>query len=458
MTSTVPGGLLHLAGARIICPYARLDVTGDVLIDQGRITVVRPGGGLEAPDAERVECAGMVLSPGFVDLHTHLREPGEEQKETIETGVLAALAGGFTTVCAMPNTQPALDSRLAVEAVLSRSEGLGVRVLPIGAITVGRAGQQLAPHATLASAGAVAFSDDGSPVSDAGIMRRALENSEPTGLPVVSHCEELSLSAGGSMHEGAVSARLGLPGIPAAAEEVMVRRDITLAEATGGRLHVAHISTAGAMDAVRDAKARGIPVTAEATPHHLLLTDEWVAGWGALDGEAPQETRHAASQRAYDTNTKVNPPLRSSEHVRAVVEGLRDGTIDAIATDHAPHATTDKECEFGCAAFGISGLETALGLLMGLVHRSEIELTHLVRLLTQGPTSTFGLTSSGIEEGAPANLTLLDPNREWTVHADRLLSRGKNTPLDGHTLRGQVKMTIAGTRIYRLPSLERTED
>ncbi|MDQ3328183.1 MAG: dihydroorotase, partial [Chloroflexota bacterium] len=387
-----------------------------------------------------------------VDLHTHLREPGEEQKETIQTGAAAALAGGFTTLCAMPNTNPALDSRISVETLCDRAGGLGVRVLPIGAITVGRKGEQLAPHNTLATAGVVAFSDDGSPVSNAGLMRRALQYSEPTGLPITSHCEELSLSAGGAMHEGAISSRLGIPGIPASAEEVMVRRDIALAEETGGRLHVAHISTAGAVQALREARARGVPITAEATPHHLLLTDDWVAGWGTLNGET--STERIVGVGAYDTSTKVNPPLRSKEHVRAVLDAVRDGTIDVIATDHAPHAQPDKACEYGCAAFGISGLETALGLLMVLVHRGELDLSRLVHLLTAGPASTFSLSAQGIREGAPADLVLFDPHQEWLVDSEMLLSRGKNTPLHGHTLRGRVLMTVVGTRTYRTNQME----
>lgn len=443
---------LLFAGARIVCPYNRLDAIGDVLLDGEKVALVRLGGGLEVADSERVDGSGLVLSPGFMDLHTHLREPGEEQKETIRTGTAAAMAGGFTTLCAMPNTRPALDSRLSVEALLTRSEGLGVRVLPIGAITVGRLGEQLSPHDALASAGAVALSDDGSPVSDAAVMRRALEYSEPVGLPVVSHCEEMSLSAGGSMHEGAISERLGIPGIPAAAEEVMVRRDIALAAMTGGRLHMAHISTGGSVDAVREAKAKGLPVTAEATPHHLLLTDEWVAGWGALDGHCRERAQLGST--AYDTSTKVNPPLRSREHVEAVVEGLRDGTIDSIATDHAPHGSTDKDCEYGCAAFGISGLETALGLLMELVHHGRLDLAELVALLTLGPARMFNLPASGIQEGARADLVLFDPGREWVVDAEALLSKGKNTPLHGHTLRGRVLITVAGTRVYRAPGTE----
>ncbi|MDQ3856520.1 MAG: dihydroorotase [Chloroflexota bacterium] len=443
---------LLFSGARLLCPYNGLDSVGDVLLEDGRIVQVRLGGGLDVESAERLDCRGLVLAPGFVDLHTHLREPGEEHKETIATGARAALAGGFTTLCAMPNTRPALDSRTAIEMVRERAEGVGVSVLPIGAITKGRAGDVLAPHRSMADAGAVAFSDDGSPVSDSGMMRRALEYSEPTGLPIVSHCEEYALSRGGAMHEGAVSARLGLPGAPASAEEVMVRRDVALARETGGRLHVAHLSTSGAVDAVREARARGLAVTAEVTPHHLLLTDEWVAGWGKLDGAGRDRSRLGAT--AYDTSTKVNPPLRSEEHVRAVLEGVQDGTIDAIATDHAPHSSLDKDCEYGCAAFGISGLETALGLLLHLVHRGDLALERLVSLLTLGPSRTFGLSADGIREGAAARLTLFDPELEWIVDGEQLLSKGKNTPLHGHRLRGKVWMTIAGDRTYRSNELE----
>jgi dihydroorotase len=249
------------------------------------------------------------------------------------------------------------------------------------------------------------------------------------------------------------SARLGIPGIPASAEEVMVRRDIALAEETGGRLHVAHISTRGAVEAVREARRRGVPITAEATPHHLLLTDEWVAGWGSLDGADGHDG--VLGDRAYDTSTKVNPPLRSREHVEAVVEAVADGTIDAVATDHAPHAATDKECEYGCAAFGISGLETALGLLMHLVHASRLDLPRLVRLLTLGPAATFGVPARGIAEGAPTELVLFDPERAWVVDAASMLSKGKNTPLDGHVLKGKVLMTVAGGRVYRAPEVGR---
>lgn len=442
---------LLLSGPRIVCPYTGLDVVGDVLVENGRIGRVRPGGGIEAPGAERVACDGLVLAPGLVDLHVHLREPGEEHKETIATGAAAALAGGFTSVCAMPNTRPALDSRLAIEAVLVRAAGLGVRVLPIGAITIGRGGERLAPHAALRDAGAVALSDDGFPVSDAAVMRRALQYSTVTGLPIVAHSEDLALAADGAMHEGAISARLGLPGIPALAEEVLVRRDVALARETGGRLHVAHVSTAGAVDAIREGKARGVAVTAEVTPHHLLLTDGWVAGWGALDG--PDRGGGVLGEGAYDTATKVNPPLRSSEHLRAALEGIRDGTIDAIATDHAPHAVTDKACEYADAAVGISGLETALALALGLVHRRELSLPDLVRLLTAAPSRAFDLPARGIAEGAPAELALFDPERLWTVRAEAFVSRGKNTPLDGHELRGKVLMTLAGERVYRAPEL-----
>ncbi len=441
-----------LRNGRLICPFTGVDRTADVLVEDGRIAAVGHGGGIVTENAEVLDLAGKIISPGFVDLHTHLREPGEEHKETIATAVEAALAGGFTTVCAMPNTQPALDSRITIETVARRSEGLGVRVLPIGAITVGRRGEQLAPLGSMAAAGAVAFSDDGSPVSDAGLMRRALEYSRPMGLPIVTHAEELALSAGGSMHEGAVSARLGVRGIPAAAEEVMVRRDVALAEMTGGRLHVAHVSTVGAVDAIREAKRRGVAVTAEATPHHLALTDEWVAGWEDLDGDGRPPT--ALGERAYDTSTKVNPPLRSRDHVEAVIEGVRDGTIDAIATDHAPHSPLEKECEYGCGAFGISGLETALGLAMTLVGRGAATLPRLVALLTSEPARAFGLPPQGVREGARAELVVFDPEREWVVDPSRMASRGRNTPLDGHRLRGRVLLTIAGERVWRSPELE----
>jgi dihydroorotase len=375
-------------------------------------------------------------------VHTHLRDPGLEYKEDIESGTRAAARGGFTTVCAMPNTEPAMDTRSVVEYVLREAAARAhVRVLPIGAVSKGRQGKELAELGDLAQAGCVAFSDDGAPIWDATLMRRALEYSAAFGLPIIDHCEDPSLANDGVMNEGRVSTRLGLRGAPAASEEAAVSRDIPLAEATGSHLHVAHVSTRGAIEAIRGAKARGVRVTAEVTPHHLTLTDEVVA-FGANGG----------AELVYETNAKVNPPLRTQEDVAACVEGLIDGTIDCIATDHAPHAVIEKLCEFDDAAFGISGLETAFGLCMRLVHSGRIELSTLIERMTAGPARALGLERhvSGIgtlAEGGPADIVLLDPSAEWVVEPERFASKGKNTPLGGLTLRGAVVMTIAGGRV-----------
>ena len=367
----------------------------------------------------RIDCRGLTLLPGFVDLHCHLREPGLEHKETIRTGTAAAAAGGFTTVCCMPNTEPAIDTLATLRLVqdTARSQG-AVRVLPIAAVTRGRAGSELTDMAELAGAGAVAFSDDGSPVADSRLMRLALEYAASFGRPVIDHCEDPRLTAGGAMHEGAVSERLGLPGWPTAGEEVMVARDIALAAQTGAHVHLAHLSTAPAVELVRAAKRRGIHVTAEVTPHHLTLTDAWVERGG------------------YDTNCKVNPPLRTDADRAALLEGLIDGTIDAIATDHAPHARVEKECEFESAAFGISNLETAFGSLMGLVHAGQLPFEVLVDKLTRGPAAVLGLS---LPED---DWTLVDPDAEWMVDVDRFRSRGRNSPLHGQRLTGRVLLTV----------------
>ncbi|HUZ78619.1 MAG TPA: dihydroorotase [Chloroflexota bacterium] len=367
----------------------------------------------------RIDCRGLTLLPGFVDLHCHLREPGLEHKETIRTGTAAAAAGGFTTVCCMPNTEPAIDTLATLRLVqdTARSQG-AVRVLPIAAVTRGRAGSELTDMAELAGAGAVAFSDDGSPVADSRLMRLALEYAASFGRPVIDHCEDPRLTAGGAMHEGAVSERLGLPGWPTAGEEVMVARDIALAAQTGAHVHLAHLSTAPAVELVRAAKRRGIRVTTEVTPHHLTLTDAWVERGG------------------YDTNCKVNPPLRTDADRAALLEGLIDGTIDAIATDHAPHARVEKECEFESAAFGISNLETAFGSLMGLVHTGQLPFEVLVDKLTRGPAAVLGLS---LPED---DWTLVDPDAEWMVDVDRFRSRGRNSPLHGQRLTGRVLLTV----------------
>jgi dihydroorotase len=439
---------IAIRGGRVIDPANGVDAAGDVLIIDGHIASVGPDAGKAA--SETIDASGLIVCPGFVDIHTHLREPGFEHKETIATGTLAAAKGGFTTVCAMPNTEPPIDSAAAVEFILRTAQTQGsVRVLPIACVTRGRAGHELADLSELAQAGAVAFSDDGAPVADAHLMRRALEYAGMLGVAVIDHCEESSLAAGGVMHEGWVATRLGLRGVPSAAEETMVARDIALAEATGSHVHIAHVSTAGSVDIVRRAKTRGVPVTAEVTPHHLTLTHEAVL-LGA--GEAPGGPSAAVATAlrtslAYDTNAKVNPPLRTATDVEACIAGLRDGTIDCIATDHAPHAIQDKLCEFDAAAFGITGLETALGLCL-----SRLDLGAVIHALTTGPVRALGLDRrieglGTLSVGAPGDVAIIDTEVAWTVEPELFASKGKNTPLGGRTLRGRVVATVYGGRV-----------
>jgi dihydroorotase len=376
-------------------------------------------------DAEK---RGLVTAPGFIDLHAHLREPGFEESETIATGARAALAGGFTTICAMPNTEPAIDSPGLVAELIARGEAAkGARVLPIATITRGRKGTELADLVELAAAGAVAYSDDGSPVADAQLFRNALEYARAADRPIFEHSQDPSLSAGGVMHEGVVSAGLGLPGMPAAAEESAIARDLALAKLTGGRLHLSHVSTAGGVDLVRRAKSDGLAVTAEVTPHHLALTDEWVAGSRAF---AWEDDRPRAVP--YDTATKVNPPLRTAADVRACWAGLMDGTIDAIATDHAPHASTRKDVEYQEAAFGISVFETAVPMLLMGVGAGWGTWERVVAALTTGPAKVLGIA---VPE---RDLVVIDPRAEWTPTATSLRSLGKNTPLLGRPLVGRV--------------------
>ena len=376
-------------------------------------------------DAEK---RGLITTPGFIDLHAHLREPGFEESETIATGARAALAGGFTTICAMPNTEPAIDSPGLVAEVIARGHAAhAARVLPIATITRGRKGQELADLVELAAAGAVAFSDDGAPVSDGQLFRNALEYARAAGRPIFEHSQDLVLSAGGVMHEGVVSARLGLPGMAAAAEETAIARDLSLARLAGGRLHLSHVSTSGGVELVRRAKADGLAVTAEVTPHHLALTDEWVGGSRAFAWED-------GGDRAtpYQTSTKVNPPLRTAADVRACWAGLMDGTIDAIATDHAPHASTNKDVEYQDAAFGISVFETAVPLLLAGVAVGWGTWDRVVEALTAGPARVLGID-------LPQNdLVVIDPRAAWTVDASSMISLGKNTPLLGRTLIGRV--------------------
>lgn len=439
---------LLIRGARLIDPSTGTDMIGDILVVDGNIQragpAIRNG---DVPSGCRViEASGLLACPGFIDLHVHFREPGYEDKETIATGSLAAARGGFTTVCCMPNTDPAMDNASVVDYVLrSAREADLIRVLPIGCVTKGREGKELAELWELSQAGAVGFSDDGSPVADPNLMRQALAYSSSLGLPIIQHAEDPNLSQGAPVNEGELSNRLGLRGWPAAAEETMVARDIALAQLTGGRLHLAHLSTAGSVELVRQAKERDLPITAEVAPHHLTLNERWIQGH---DEEGPLSG--PLTSTAYDTNAKVNPPLRTERDVEALITGLRDGTIDAIATDHAPHVVTDKLVTLDDAAFGISGLETALGALMGLVHQSHLTLNILVERLTAGPARLLGekYASLGtIREGVTADIVLVDPDREWVVRVEEFASKGKNTPLEGMTLRGMVVATIRGGRI-----------
>ena len=444
-----------IRGPRIIDPATGYDGVGDLLIKDG--VIAASGIGLVADDipgdCQLIPAEGLVACPGFIDFHCHLREPGFEYKETIATGTRAAARGGFTTICAMPNTEPAIDSAAMVNYVRQRSEEDGVvRVFSIGSVTRGRRGKELADMEELAAAGVVAFSDDGDPVYDDNLMRLALAYSQDLGLPISDHCQEPSLSRGGVMAEGWVATRLGLPGIPAAAEETMIARDIALAELTGGRLHLAHLSSVGSVGLVRSAKERGIPVTAEVCPHHLTITDGWALGAGA--GE--QDISGAAS---YDTSTKVYPPLRSRSDAAALAAGLAEGVIDCVATDHAPHDLACKLVTYQDAAFGISVLETALGSLLGLVRDGQISLPTLVERLTVGPSRVMGGRFddlAGLKAGTPADVVLFDPNRQWMVDPREFASKGRNTPLAGTTLQGKVVATlVAGRIVYRDEILEK---
>ena len=443
--------MLLIKGGRLIDPSQGIDGIADLLVEDGVVSGMAQH--IDPPEhAEVIDTTGMIVSPGFIDVHCHLREPGFEDKETIATGTLAAARGGFTTVCAMPNTNPTMDTASTLEYVLRKArDEAAVRVLPIGCVTKQSKGAELAEMGELAEAGAIGFSDDGNPVVNSNIMRQALSYSSALGLPIINHCEEPSLFHGGSMNEGWISNRLGIKGIPNSAEDIMVARDINLAELTGGRYHVAHLSTAGALELVRRAKDRGMTnVTAEVTPHHLTLTDEAILGRTA-DGSNGSGAYAPLTSAAYDTTAKVNPPLREQADMEAMIQGLRDGVIDLIATDHAPHNRTDKECTFHEAAFGISTLETALGQLMSLVHSGAIGLPLLIEKLTLAPARFLRRTDIGtLKQGAPADITIIDPDTEWIVDTAHFASKGKNTPLQGAILKGHVHATLLeGQVVYQ---------
>ena len=448
MLKGATANLALIQEARIVDPGRGLDAVGDILIRDGRIVSAGPRlSAADIPEGCRVvPAAGLVATPGFIDLHAHLREPGFEYKETIATGAQAAARGGFTTLCCMPNTDPAIDNAAVVELVQQRAKADAmVRIFPIGCVTKGRRGKELAEMEELAAAGVVAYSDDGDPVYDANLMRLALTYTLDLGMPISNHCQEHALCPGGVMAEGWTATRLGLSGIPAAAEEAMVARDLTLAELTGGWLHLAHLSTAGSVALVRQAKARGVSVTAEVCPHHLYLTDDWALGYrGSADIAGPLN---------YDTATKVYPPLRSRRDVDALIEGLAEGVIDCIATDHAPHETASKAVTYQEAAFGISVLETALGTLLSLTRQGRLGLSDLVERLTVGPARVLGPAFeelATLQPGTPADITLFDPQKEWTVDTAQFASKGRNTPLQGIALRGKVVATfVNGKPVYQ---------
>ncbi|NIM52335.1 MAG: amidohydrolase family protein [Gemmatimonadales bacterium] len=414
-----------LKGGRVIDPSQDHDGIADVLIVDGRIEAL--GKNLSAPDgAEVYDATAKAVAPGLVDLHVHLREPGHEDAETVATGAGAAAAGGFTAVCAMPNTDPVTDNQAAVGFIVKQGTAArAARVYPVGAISLGQEGKQLAEFGGMVAAGIVAVSDDGHPVVSSHLMRTALEYARSFGIPVAEHCEDPFLSGGGVMHEGSVSTRLGLRGVPSASEEIMVARNILLAELTGGHVHLCHISTRGSVELIRQGKARGVNVTAEATPHHFALT-------------------HVACE-GYDTNAKMNPPLRELADVEAVREGLKDGTLDAIATDHAPHHYESKEREFDDAPFGVVGLETALGLgVAELVAGGYLSLPELIARMSTRPADIFHLPGGTLRRGAVADVVVFDADREWVVDPARFRSKSRNTPFAGRTLRGWVERTIVG--------------
>jgi dihydroorotase len=430
-----------IANGYVIDPAQGINAGRNLLIEDGRVVGLLERGEQTPEGAELLDATGLVVAPGFIDMHTHLREPGAEYKETIATGAAAAAAGGWTSICAMPNTDPVNDSAAVTRFIIEQAQHAQLaNVFPIGALTKGSNGKELAEMGEMRSAGIVAVSDDGRPVASAGMMRRAMEYARGFDLPVIDHCQDPTLSAAGVMHEGHWSLLLGLKGMPAAAEDVHVIRDCVLAKLTGAAMHIAHVSTRGALDAVRRAKDAGLPVTCEAAPHHWTLTDEAVA--------------------EFDTNMKISPPLRSRDHLEALLAGLQDGTIDAIATDHAPHHADEKALEFDEAPFGITGLETAIGLAFDLVQQGVIDLERLVTLCSTNPARVFALRDRGsLNAGAHADITILDPTYEWTFDVNASKSKSRNTPFHGRTMTGAAVATIVGGRVvYLNPNYTRIID
>ena len=413
----------------MIDPANNIDGTYDLVIDKGIVQSATPSGkGKEEGSAKTIDATGCIVAPGFMDMHVHFREPGFEYKETIQSGCESAAAGGFTTVAMMPNTNPVNDNRSVTELMISQAKAHGkIQALPIGAITKGLKGETLSDMGDLKAAGVIAFSDDGRPVMNNEVMRRALEYSRMFDLPLIQHSEILDLTNGGCMNEGPISTELGLKGMPTEAEDIMVYRDIALLEKTGGRLHVAHISSGESVELVRRAKAKGLQVTCEVAPHHFILTDE--------------------SVRGYDTNTKMSPPLRAQSDIDAIKEGLRDGTIDIIATDHAPHDLVDKQADYHSACFGIVGLETALPLSLRLVDEKILTLPQLIEKLTSRPAEIFKLDQGTLGVGKQADVVIFDPGQEYKVEASRFKSKSKNSPFDGWQVKGQIRHTISNGKI-----------
>jgi dihydroorotase len=423
---------LLIANGYVIDPAQQVNAGRNLLIEDGRVVGLLGRAESVPEDAQVLDATGLIVAPGFIDLHTHLREPGQEYKETVASGAAAAVAGGWTSICAMPNTDPINDNPAVTRFIVEQAQTAKLaNVFPIGAVTKGSGGKELAEMGEMKNAGIVAVSDDGRPVPTSGMMRRAMEYARGFDLPVVDHCQDASLSAGGVMHEGRWSLILGLRGMPAAAEEVDAVRDCVLAKLTGAKVHIAHVSTRGALEAVRLAKNEGLPVSCEVTPHHWTLTDEAVA--------------------EYDTNTKMSPPLRSRDHVDAILAAMKDGTIDAIATDHAPHHQDEKGLEFDQAPFGITGLETAIGLAFDLVHAGLIDLERVVEMCATNPARIFNLTGRGsLASGAHADITILDPQLEWVFDVNRSKSKSRNTPFHGRALQGAAVATIVGGRLVYL--------